>query len=436
MTQRSAVRGRLLTFTADPAEAGSAASHRYWPDGVVAIEDGAITAVGAAADILPSLPAGTPVDHYPDQLVLPGLIDTHLHFPQTQVIASYGAQLLEWLQKYTFVEEQKFADPAHAGRVAGFFLDELFRNGTTTAVVYCTVRPESAEAFFAESHRRNARMIAGKVMMDRGAPEGLLDTAQRGYDETKALAGRWHGQGRQHYAITPRFALTSTEAQLEAAGTLLREHPDCYLQTHLAENHDEIATARRLYPEASSYTDIYDRYGLLGPRSLFGHCIHLDEAELERLSATRSIAAFCPTSNLFIGSGLFDLATLRDPRRPVRVSLATDVGGGTSYSMLRTAAEAYKVLQLRRQNLPALDAFYLMTLGNARALSLEDRIGMLARGHDADLVVLDARATPAMAHRMETVSGDLAEELFVLMTLGDDRSVRATYVGGARAHTA
>ncbi|MGD9508170.1 MAG: guanine deaminase [Geminicoccaceae bacterium] len=436
MTQRSAVRGRLLTFIADPAEAGAAASHRYWADGVVAIEDGAIAAVGEAAEVLSTLPAGTPVDHYPDQLVLPGLIDTHIHFPQTQVIGSYGEQLLEWLQKYTFVEEQKFADPAHSARVAKFFLDELFRNGTTTAVVYCTVRPESAEAFFTESHRRNARMIAGKVMMDRGAPEGLLDTAQRGHDETKALIGRWHGQGRQHYAITPRFALTSSEAQLEAAGALVREHPSCYLQTHLAENKDEIATARRLYPQAASYTDIYDRYGLLGPRSLFGHCVHLDEAELERLSATRSIAAFCPTSNLFIGSGLFDLALLRDPRRPVRVSLATDVGGGTSYSMLRTAAEAYKVLQLRRQNLPALDAFYLMTLGNARALSLEDRIGRLAPGHDADLVVLDARATPAMAHRMETVAGDLAEELFVLMTLGDDRSVRATYVAGAKAHTA
>jgi guanine deaminase len=436
MTGARAVRGRLLSFVDDPALVGAAASHRYLDDGVVVIEQGTIAAVGPAAELLKTLPPGMPVDHHPGRLVLPGLIDTHIHYPQTQVIGSYGAQLLEWLQKYTFVEEQKFADPAHAERIAGFFLDELFRNGTTTAVVYCTVRPESAEALFAESNRRNARMIAGKVMMDRGAPNGLLDTAQRGYDETKALVARWHGQGRQHYAISPRFALTSTEAQLEAAGALVREHPDCYLQTHLAENKDEIATALRLYPHAASYTDIYDRYGLLGPRSLFGHCVHLEEAELDRLWATGSIAAFCPTSNLFIGSGLFDLAAIRDPRRPVRVSLATDVGGGTSYSMLRTAAEAYKVLQLRRQNLPALDAFYLMTLGNARALSLEDRIGMLSPGHDADLVVLDSCATPAMAHRMETVADDLAEELFVLMTLGDDRSVRATYVAGAKAHTA
>jgi guanine deaminase len=433
MTTRRAVRGRLLSFTGDPAEVGAKASHRYHEDGVVLVEAGSIAAVGPARDLLPTLPAGTPVDHHPDRLVLPGLIDTHLHFPQTQVIASYGAQLLGWLQKYTFVEEQRFGDPAHAGRVAGFFLDELLRNGTTTAAVYCSVHPESAEAFFAASERCNTRMIAGKVMMDRGAPAGLLDTAERGYRESKALLGRWHGRGRQLYAVTPRFALTSTDAQLEAAGALAREHPGAHVQTHLAENPDEIATARRLYPRASSYTDIYDRHGLLGPRSLFGHCIHLDEGEMGRLSATGSVAVFCPTSNLFIGSGLFDLAGLRDARRPVRVGLATDVGGGTSYSMLRTAAEAYKVLQLRLQNLPALDAFYLMTLGNARALSLEDKIGSLESGREADLVVLDAHATPAMAHRMETVR-DLAEELFVLMTMGDDRSVRATYVAGERVH--
>jgi guanine deaminase len=436
MTTRRAIRGRLLTFTDDPAAVGAGASHRYLGDGVIVVEDGAIAAVGVAGDLMATLPRGTPVDHYPDKLILPGLIDTHIHYPQTQVIGSYGAQLLEWLQKYTFVEEQRFSAPSHGERVARFFLDELLRNGTTTAVVYCTVRPESVEAFFAESRRRNTRMVAGKVMMDRGAPAGLLDTAEQGYRESKALLARWHGQGRQLYAITPRFALTSTGPQLDAAGALVREHPDVYLQTHLAENRDEIAAALQLYPEARSYTDIYDRHGLLGPRSLFGHCIHLDDSELQRPSTTRSIAAFCPTSNLFIGSGLFDLASLRDAARPVRVGLATDVGGGTSYSMLRTAAEAYKVLQLRGQNLPALDAFYLMTLGNARALSLEERIGSLQPGREADLVVLDARATPAMAHRMETIDDDLAEELFVLMTLGDDRSVRATYVAGERLHRA
>jgi guanine deaminase len=277
-------------------------------------------------------------------------------------------------------------------------------------------------------------MIAGKVLMDRGAPEGLLDTAERGYEESEALLERWHGRGRQLYAVTPRFAVTSTDAQLAAAGALLREHPGVYLQTHLAENRREIATVRELFPWSRSYTDVYDRYHLLGPRSLFGHCIHLEEDEIARLSATGSIACFCPTSNLFIGSGLFDLAKLRDARHSVRVSLATDVGGGTSYSMLRTAAEAYKVLQLEGQNLPALAAFHMMTRGNAEALGLVDRIGTLEPGSEADLTVLDAHATPAMAHRMETIAGDLAEELFVLMTLGDDRAVRATYVAATLVH--
>jgi guanine deaminase len=427
-----AIRGRVLTFKGDPAEAREAASHVFIEDGGLLVEDGRIAALGEAREVLGRLPADCAVDDHRGHLVLPGLIDTHIHFPQTQAIASYGTQLLEWLQKYTFVEEQKFQDSAHAERIARFFLDELLRNGTTTAVVYCSVHPQSAEAFFAESARRNTRMIAGKVMMDRGAPEGLLDTPERGYSESKALIGRWHGNGRQLYAISPRFALTSTEAQLEAAGALVKEHPDCHVQTHLCENHDEIAAVRRLFPWSSSYAHVYDRFGLLGPRSLLGHCIHLEDEELARLAATGSIAVFCPTSNLFIGSGLFDMGRLCDPRRPVRVGLATDVGGGTSYSMLRTAAEAYKVLQLRRQNLTALQAFYLMTLGNAEALGLEDRVGTLEPGSEADIVVLDSRATPAMAHRMETAR-DLAEELFVLVTMGDDRAVRATYVAGEPA---
>ncbi|MCC2663259.1 MAG: guaD [Geminicoccaceae bacterium] len=431
---RTALRGQLLSFKDDPSVVGAATSHRYLEDGLLVIEDGRIAAAGAAQELLPGLPSGTPVEHWPDCLILPGLIDAHIHFPQTQVIASFGAQLLDWLQNYAFVEEQRFGDPAHGARIASFFLDELARNGTTTAVVYGSVHPQSAEAFFAESARRNTRMIAGKVMMDRGAPESLLDTAERGYAESKALIARWHGKGRQLYAISPRFALTSSEGQLEAAGALAREHPDCYVQTHLAENHDEIVAVRRLFPWAESYTHVYDRFGLLGPRSIFGHCLHLSAAERELLSATRSVAAFCPTSNLFLGSGLFDLEALRDPARPVRVSLATDVGGGTSYSLLRTAAEGYKVLQLQRQPWPALDAFYALTLGNARALGLADEIGTLEPGTAADLVVLDPRATPAMAHRMEEIAGDLAASLFLLMTMGDERAVRATYVLGERQH--
>ena len=418
-----AVRGRVLTFTED--------GHRYLADGVVLVRDGVIEAVGDAAELLPHLPAGTAVDRYPDQLVLPGLIDPHIHFPQTRVIASYGAQLLDWLQKYTFVEEQKFGDPAYAAEAARFFLDELLRNGTTTAAVYCSVHPESVDAFFAEAQRRRMRMAAGKVMMDRGAPPGLLDTPERGYAESRALLERWHGRDRLLYVVTPRFAITSTDAQLEAAGALAREFPGALVQTHLCENRREIATVKELFPWTRTYTEVYARYGLLTPRSLLGHCIHLEEEEVRLLAESDSVAVFCPTSNLFIGSGLFDRARLA--AAGVRVALATDVGGGTSYSMLRTAAEAYKVLQLQGQNLPALDAFRMMTRGNAAAMGLGDRIGSLEPGREADMVVLDARATPAMDHRMDTV-GELEEELFVLVTLGDDRAVRATYVAGERLY--
>jgi guanine deaminase len=431
-TPQRALRGQLLSFEGDPAEVGATASHRYVEDGLLIVEAGRIKAAGEAHELLPTLPAATPVDAWPDCLILPGLIDTHIHLPQTQVIASFGAQLLDWLQNYAFVEEQRFADVAHGAEIASFFLDELARNGTTTAVVYGSVHPQSIEAFCAESERRGTRMVAGKVMMDRGAPAGLLDTPERGYAESEALIRRWHGQGRQLYAISPRFALTSSDAQLAAAGALLRAYPDCYVQTHLSENADEIAAVLGLFPWAGSYTEVYDRFGLLGPRSIFGHCIHLSADERERLSASRSVAAFCPTSNLFLGSGLFDLKALRDPAHPVRIGLATDVGGGTSYSMLKTAAEAYKVLQLKRQTWPALEVFYTLTLGNARALGLEHEIGTLEPGSAADLVVLDPRATPAMAHRMARIEGDLAATLFLLMILGDERAVRATYVLGQR----
>jgi guanine deaminase len=430
----AAVRGRLLWFTDAPAGPGDQRACHYLADGIVASAQGKIVQVGPASDIQPRLPAGLPVDHYPDGLILPGFIDTHIHFPQTQVIASYGAQLLDWLAKYTFIEEQRYADAGHAAINARFFLDELLRNGTTTAVVYGSVHPHSASMLFEAAVARGMGLVAGKAMMDRNAPPALCDTAQTSYDDSKALIERWHGKNRQRYAVTVRFAITSTEAQMEAAGSLLNEFPDVHLQTHLSENRAEIAEVRRLFPKAASYTDVYDRFGLLGPRSLFGHCIHLTERELQRLSETGSVAVFCPTSNLFIGSGLFDWARLADLRRPVRLGLATDIGGGTSYSMLRTAAEAYKVLQLQGQSLPALTAFHQMTLGNARALGLEDQVGSLQPGRFADLVVLDAKATPAMSHRMEAVAGNLDEELFVLMTLGDDRAVSATYIQGTLRH--
>ena len=421
------IRGRVLSFIDDPAVSGSRA-YSLVDNGAVLIAGGLIEAVGGAPDILARAPQGAVINDHSGLLIMPGFIDAHVHYPQTQVIGSYGAQLLDWLYNYTFVEEQKFADPAHCERIAAFFLDELFRSGTTTAMVYCTVHPQSVDAFFDAAEQHGARMIAGKVMMDRDAPAALMDTAQRGYDESKALIERWRGCGRLSYAITPRFAVTSTQAQLDAAGALAREFPHCYVQTHANENKAEIARVAALFPEAESYLDVYARAGLLGPLSVLGHCIHLQDSEVAALAESRSVAAFCPTSNLFLGSGLFDQARLA--RAGVRIALATDVGGGTSYSMLRTAAEGYKVLQLNRQSWSPLEAFYQMTRGNARALSLDDRIGSIEAGKEADLIALDSRATPALAHRMETAGGDLEVELFALLTLGDDRAVRQTYVAG------
>jgi len=422
-----AVRGRLLTFLRAPSGAGDTQSYRYIDDGVVLVKDGRIAAIGPASELMSQLPPAAVTEHYPDKLIMPGFIDPHIHYPQTQVIASYGAQLLEWLEKYTFVEEQKFADPQHASRNAEFFLDELARNGTTTAVAYCSAHPSSAEALFAAAHRRNVGMLAGTAIMNRNGPSGLLEPAGQAIPASRELIKRWHGTGRQRYAVTPRFAITSTGAQLGEAGALLQEFPTVLMQTHLDENLHEIATVKALFPEEPSYTAVYHRFGLLGPRSLMGHCIHLDDAEVVLMRDTRSVAVFCPTSNLFIGSGLFNYKRLNEAG--VRIALATDVGGGTSYSMLRTAAEAYKVMQLQGQNLPALAAFDLITRSNAAALGLDGEIGTLQPGAFADLVVLDARATPAMAHRME-VTRDLEEELFVLMTMGDDRAVRQTYIAG------
>jgi len=422
-----AIRGRVLTFLRAPSGAGDAQSYRYIEDGVVVVKDGRIDSVGPAAESAARLPPTTNVDHHADALIMPGFIDPHIHYPQTQVIASYGAQLLEWLQKYTFVEEQKFADPEHAARNAEFFLDELARNGTTTACAYGSAHPTSAEALFAAAHRRNAAMITGNAIMNRNGPPGLLEPARDAVAASRDLIRRWHGTGRQRYAVTPRFAITSTDDQLAAAGALLAEFPTVLMQTHLDENKNEIATVKRLFPDEPSYTAVYARFGLLGPRSLLGHCIHLGDDEVALLRDTRSVAVFCPTSNLFIGSGLFNYERLA--AAGVRIALATDVGGGTSYSMLRTAAEAYKVMQLQGQNLPALAAFDLITRGNASALGLDGEIGTIAPGAFADLVVLDSRATSAMAHRME-VTRDLEEELFVLMTMGDDRAVRQTYIAG------
>jgi guanine deaminase len=421
------IRGRVLTFVAEPQHIDDTAAFRYFENGAVLVRDGKIAGFGHYADIIERASQNAEVvDHRPN-LILPGFIDTHLHFPQTQAIASYGAQLLAWLNTYIFVEEQKFESPEHAALIAGSFMDELLSNGTTTAVAYCSVHPESVDAYFTAAQERGMLMIGGKVMMDRNAPETLRDTPEKGYDETKRLIDRWHGRGRAFYAISPRFAITSTPAQMEACRALVAEHPECYVQTHLSENRDEIALATSLYPEAKDYTDIYARYGLLGRKTLLGHCIYLSDRETAVLAEAGAIGVFCPTSNLFLGSGLFDRDRFK--RAGARYSVATDVGAGTSFSMLETMDEAYKVLHLQGQRLSPLDSFYMMTLGNARALGLEDRIGSFHIGADADLVVLDSRAKPSMDLRLR-VAHSLLEELFVMQTMGDDRCVAEVYIAG------
>ncbi len=419
-------RGQVLHFMDDPAVAGEKA-HVYHEDGALVVRDGRVERVDDWRAAAASIPAGTPVVDCAGRLLVPGFIDTHVHYSQSDIIASYGEQLLEWLERYTFPTERLFQDPAHAEEVASFFLTELLRNGTTTAAVFATVHPESVDAIFAAARERGMCIAAGKVLMDRNCPEFLRDTAESGYEQSAALVERWHGRDRLLYAVTPRFAPTSTDRQLELAGQLLEEHEGVLLQSHVAENHDEVRWVAELFPWSRSYLDVYDHFGLLRRGAVYAHCIHLDEQDRRRMAEAGAAMSFCATSNLFLGSGLFDLDAAR--AHGVAVGIGTDVGGGTSFSMLRTLAESYKVAQLARQRLSPLAAFYLATLGGARALGLADRLGNFAPGMPADFVVLDPASTPLMARRMERAQG-LIEELFLLMMLGDDRAVAATYVMG------
>ena len=422
------LRGRLLTFLREPLTPEDGSAHLYIEDGALLIENGQIKARGTFEEVSQKAKAGARiVDHRP-HLLVPGFIDTHLHFPQVQVVASWGAQLLDWLENYTFPAEAAYADPNHCATMATRFFDEVLANGTTTTVAYCSSHKTSTDAYFAEAERRNMRVIGGKVLMDRNAPQGVRDTPQSGYDDSKALISQWHGKGRAHYAITPRFAITSTPEQMETAKALAAEHPDCYIQTHLDENHAEIEQTMALYPEAPDYLGIYEHYGLLRANTLLGHCIHMLPREIDVLLETDARPVFCPTSNLFLGSGLFDYEGLR--ARGAKSAIATDIGGGTSYSMLRTLHEGYKALATRDgTKMHPLRAFYWATLGNAVALGLEDRIGTFEVGSEADIVVLDSRATSAMALRMERCQS-LVEELFILQIMSDDRFVCETYVAG------
>ncbi|CAI2436510.1 Guanine deaminase [Serratia liquefaciens] len=424
----TAIRGNFFDIAAcvdHPQQLGQ--QLRHIPDGLMLLHEGAIAWFGSWQQGESLLPPGFEVAHYPDKLIVPGFIDTHIHYPQTEMIGAYGEQLLTWLKNYTFPTESQFCCERHSDKMSAFFLQQLLSNGTTTALVFGTVHPQSVEALFRQAAALNMRLIAGKVMMDRHAPEALLESPEQSYRQTRALIERWHGKQRLSYAITPRFAPTSTPALLEQVQRLRQEFPDAYLHTHLSENLDEVAWVKELFPDSRSYLDVYQQYGLTGEKSVFAHCLHLEEQEWDCLCQTRSAIAFCPTSNLFLGSGLFNLQ--KAWQKQVRLGIGTDVGAGTTFNMLETLGEAYKVAQLQRYQLSACEAFYHATLGGARALSLDDKIGNFDVGKEADFVVLDPAVSPLQKLRHEN-SRELAEQLFVLMTLGDDRNVYRTYVDG------
>lgn len=422
-----AFRASIFHCLADPGADDLASASEHIDDGLLVVEGGIVTALGPAERLLPELPEDTAVEDLSGKLIIPGLIDCHVHFSQVDIIASYGEQLLDWLNRYAYPAEARFVDAEHSRSVANFFLDELLRNGTTTALVFTTVFPQSVDAIFEAAAERNMRLIAGKVLMDRACPDDLSDDAESGYRDSKELIERWHGKGRLGYAITPRFALTSTEAQLEAAGKLAAEYPDTWVHTHLAENQEEIDQTAKQFPWSRSYLDVYDHFGLIRERSVFAHCLHLDADDRALMAEKGGAGAFCPTSNLFLGSGLFDLQSMTDAG--ISVGLATDVGGGTSLSLLRTMSEAYKVLRLQGQSLPASRAFFLATLGAAEALGLDDCIGNLQVGKEADFIVLDSAGSNIMARRAQTTTS-IDELLFALIFLGDDRNIAATYLQG------
>lgn len=423
-----AIRGNFLDIVKTVEQPEEIESHlRFIEDGLMLVRSGKVEWFGQWEEGKHLIPEGIRVRDYSGKMIVPGFIDTHIHYPQSEMVGAYGEQLLEWLNKHTFPTERRYNDIEYAREMSAFFIKQLLRNGTTTALVFGTVHPESVDALFEAAHNINMRMIAGKVMMDRNAPDYLLDTAETSYTQSKALIERWHRNGRLLYAITPRFAPTSTPEQLAMAQRLREEYPDTYLHTHLCENKDEIAWVKSLYPDRKNYLDVYHHYGLTGKNSVFAHCVHLEEQEWDCLRDSGSSIAFCPTSNLYLGSGLFNLK--KAWHKQIKVGMGTDIGAGTTFNMLQTLNEAYKVMQLQGWRMSAYEAFYLATLGGAKALGLDDIIGNFNVGKEADFVVLEPTATPLQQLRYDN-SVTLMDKLFVMMTLGDDRSIYRTYVDG------
>ncbi|MEO1778595.1 MAG: guanine deaminase [Pseudomonadota bacterium] len=424
MSQPHRLRGHILTYAGNPFTDGWESAVNVLENSAVLIEDGRITAIGAAAEA-----ADAAETRYDGHLICPGFVDAHVHYPQTAIIASWGKRLIDWLNTYTFPEEMRFDDPAYAAEIAGRYLDLALAHGTTSVASFCTIHPGSVDALFDAAALRNMAVTAGKTCMDRNAPDGLRDTARGAYDDSKALLERWHGAGRARYAITPRFAPTSTPDQLDALGALWAAHPDVLMQTHLSEQEDEIAWVRSLYPRARDYLDVYEAHGLLGARGLYGHAIHLTDRERDRLAEVGAGLAHCPTSNTFIGSGLFDLTGLAGSGQPT--GLATDTGGGSNFSMLRTMAAAYEVAQLRGAAVHPAALLWLATQGSAQVLHRDTEIGQISPGLAADLTVLDLASTPAIAQRHAQAEA-IWDAVFPTIMMGDDRAIADVWVAGQR----
>jgi len=420
--------GQTLSFNGSPFDEGTEAMAEHESSGAVYILDGQIADVGPRDRVLKAHPKAQ-VRPYGDKLIMAGFVDAHVHFPQTAMIASWGKRLIDWLNSYTFPEEMKFSDPEYAAEIAARYLNLSTAHGTTSMCSYATIHPESVEAFFNEAQKRGQRVIAGKTCMDRNAPDGLRDTAQSAYDDSKSLLQKWQNVDRISYAITPRFSPTSTPEQLEAMGALWAEHPECLMQTHLSEQTDEVAWVKELFPTARDYLDTYEQFGLLGKGGLYGHAIYLEEREKARLREVDGTLIHCPTSNTFIGSGLFDMAGLMANGH--RIGLATDTGGGSSFSMLRTMAAAYEIGQLRGVPLHPSQLLWLATQGSARALHMDDKIGNLAVGLEADLIILDLASTPAIAQR-HAMANDIWEAIFPTIMMGDDRAIHEVWIGGKK----
>jgi guanine deaminase len=431
MIMTEGFRGKLFYFDKSANITNLAKSYHYFENGMLIVKDGLVEDAGEFLSLSKKY-SGIPVNDYRNCFIMPGFIDAHIHSVQTRVLASNGKELLEWLDNYIFPQEQKFEDADYARVETLFFMKQLIRNGTTTALIYPSVHKSASEAVFALGARINMRLICGNTWMDRNAPAYLLRQAKDSYDDAIELIEKWHNRNRLKFAVTPRYAITSSPTGLELAAQLFHQFDDLYVQTHISENSKEIEVVEKMYGNRRNYLDVYDHYGLLSKRTFLGHGIHLTNAELNRIAECGCAIVHCPTSNLFLGSGLFDMQLMNEKK--INVAIGSDVGAGTSFSMLQTLSDAYKVSSLRKNPINALQAFYSITLGAARALNLDNCIGNFDKGMEADFVIIDPEVNPLIGYRIEETD-NLEEILFALMILSDDRIIKDTFLMGESQKT-